>query len=82
MSSAPEASDSEPSDPFGRVLLKVSGEAFCRPGSGGIDAEELALIAEEIKDAYRRFLANQVRSTFGFETVPIVVRYKNRRRRE
>lgn len=38
--------------------------------------------AEEIKDAYRRFLANQVRSTFGFESVPIVVRYKNRRRRE
>jgi uridylate kinase len=52
MSSAPEALESEPGDPFGRVLLKISGEAFCRPGSGGIDAEELALIAEEIKDAY------------------------------
>jgi GTP-binding protein len=37
---------------------------------------------EEIKDAYRRFLANQVRTTFGFENVPIVIRYKNRRRRE
>jgi GTPase len=38
--------------------------------------------AEEIKDAYRRFLANQIRQTFGFESVPVVVRYKNRRRRE
>jgi GTP-binding protein len=38
--------------------------------------------SEEIKDAYRRFLANQIRQTFGFETVPVVVRYKNRRRRE
>ncbi len=38
--------------------------------------------AEEIKDAYRRFLANQIRKTFGFESVPVVVRYKNRRRNE
>jgi GTPase len=38
--------------------------------------------AEEIKDAYRRFLSNQIRKTFGFETVPVVIRYKNRRRRE
>lgn len=38
--------------------------------------------AEEIKDAYRRFVANQVRSTFGFESVPVVIRYKNRRRKE
>jgi GTP-binding protein len=38
--------------------------------------------AEEIKDAYRRFLANQIRKTFGFESVPVVIRYKNRRRRE
>src|SRR5207237_8554628 len=38
--------------------------------------------AEEIKDAYRRFLANQIRKTFGFENVPVVVRYKNRRRNE
>ena len=37
---------------------------------------------EEIPDAYRRFLANQVRQTFGFSSVPIVIRYKNRRRRE
>ena len=38
--------------------------------------------SEEIKDAYRRFLANQIRKTFGFESVPVVVRYKNRRRNE
>jgi GTP-binding protein len=38
--------------------------------------------AEEIKDAYRRFISNQLRKTFGFESVPLVVRYKNRRRRE
>jgi GTP-binding protein len=38
--------------------------------------------AEDIKDAYRRFLANQVRKTFGFDSVPVVIRYKNRRRRD
>jgi len=38
--------------------------------------------SEEIPDAYRRFLANQIRKTFNFEAVPVVVRYKNRRRRE
>jgi GTPase len=38
--------------------------------------------AEEIKDAYRRFLANQIRKTFNFESVPVVIRYKNRRRRD
>jgi GTPase len=38
--------------------------------------------SEEIKDAYRRFLSNQIRKTFGFESVPVVVRYKNRRRNE
>jgi uridylate kinase len=34
-----------------RVLLKLSGEAFCKPGGFGIDHEELALIAGEVKDA-------------------------------
>lgn len=38
--------------------------------------------AEEIKDSYRRFILNQIRKTFGFESVPIVIRYRNRRRRE
>ncbi len=34
-----------------RVLLKLSGEAFCKPGGFGIDTRELNLIAHEIKDA-------------------------------
>ncbi|HEU4579264.1 MAG TPA: ribosome biogenesis GTPase Der [Polyangiaceae bacterium] len=38
--------------------------------------------AEELKDSYRRFLTNQLRKTFGFESVPLVVRYRNRRRRD
>jgi GTPase len=38
--------------------------------------------SEDIKDAYRRFLANQIRKTFGFESVPVVIRYKDRRRDE
>ena len=36
---------------YRRVLLKLSGEAFCAKGSAGIDASELALIAGEIKSA-------------------------------
>lgn len=39
------------STPYRRVLLKVSGEAFCAPGGQGIDSEELGMIAQEIKDA-------------------------------
>ncbi|MCC6661185.1 MAG: UMP kinase [Phycisphaerales bacterium] len=34
-----------------RVLLKLSGEAFCAPGSFGVDPRELEQIAREIKDA-------------------------------
>lgn len=34
-----------------RVLLKLSGEAFCAPGSFGISPKELATIADEVKDA-------------------------------
>lgn len=34
-----------------RVLLKISGEAFSKPGEFGIDPEELSLIAAEIADA-------------------------------
>ena len=33
---------------YRRVLLKISGEAFCKPGGFGIDGQELELIAEEI----------------------------------
>lgn len=34
-----------------RLLVKLSGEAFCKPGVGGIDPAELELIAGEIADA-------------------------------
>lgn len=34
-----------------RVLLKLSGEAFCKPGGFGIDTEELGVIASEVKSA-------------------------------
>jgi uridylate kinase len=34
------------------VLLKLSGEAFCKPGSMGVDPDELGLIAAEVKEAY------------------------------
>jgi len=37
--------------PFRRVLLKLSGEAFCAPGGFGIDGNELGLIAKEVADA-------------------------------
>ena len=30
---------------FRRVLLKLSGESFCRPGEGGINLEEVSRIA-------------------------------------
>ena len=36
---------------YRRVVLKISGEGFTRPGRSGIDPEELALIAAEIADA-------------------------------
>lgn len=37
--------------PFSRVLLKLSGESFCTPGGFGIDQGELAVIAQEIREA-------------------------------
>ncbi len=40
-----------PGQPPARVLLKLSGEAFCPSGGFGIDADELGLIAEEIRSA-------------------------------
>ncbi|HEV3167897.1 MAG TPA: UMP kinase, partial [Isosphaeraceae bacterium] len=32
---------------FGRVLLKLSGESFCRPGEGGISVDEVSRIARQ-----------------------------------
>lgn len=37
---------------YGRVVLKISGEAFGKAGVGGIDGEELSLIAREIAAAH------------------------------
>jgi uridylate kinase len=34
---------------YKRVLLKISGESFCKPGGFGIEGEELQSIAERIK---------------------------------
>ena len=39
---------------FRRVLLKLSGEGFCRPGEGGISAEEVRRIAEQAARVARR----------------------------
>ena len=37
--------------PFRRVVLKISGESFSKPGQSGIDPEALSLIAAEIVEA-------------------------------
>jgi GTPase len=37
---------------------------------------------EKIHFSYRRYVQNQLRKTFGFEGVPVRVKYKERRRRE
>lgn len=34
---------------YRRVLLKLSGEAFCAPGGFGVDGRELEFIAEEVR---------------------------------
>lgn len=38
-----------PQPPYKRVLLKISGESFCKPGNFGIEPDELAHIAGEIQ---------------------------------
>jgi uridylate kinase len=45
--------DAEPRE-YRRVVLKISGESFARPGAGGIDPDELALIAEQILEAAKQ----------------------------
>jgi GTP-binding protein len=37
---------------------------------------------ENIPESYKRFVINQIRSAFGFEAVPLVVRYRARTRKE
>lgn len=47
-----KGTDGRSPDPcYRRVLLKVSGEAFCKAGGFGIDGEELEVIANEIAAA-------------------------------
>lgn len=48
---SPHASASQPRGTFRRVLLKLSGESFCKVGGFGIDADEVQAIAAEVKDA-------------------------------
>lgn len=36
---------------FKRILLKLSGESFCKPGGFGVDPEELEKIAHEVHEA-------------------------------
>ena len=43
----PEASNRQ----FKRVVLKISGESFSKPGQSGINPEELSVISKEIADA-------------------------------
>ncbi|MCE9592059.1 MAG: UMP kinase [Planctomycetes bacterium] len=38
---------------YERVLLKISGESFCKPKGFGIDGEELEVIAREIVEAHK-----------------------------
>lgn len=50
--SRPKSGEPDPGKrKFRRILLKLSGEAFCKPGGFGIDSSELDLIAEELKHA-------------------------------
>ena len=36
---------------------------------------------EAISDAYQRFIANEIRAAFGFQSVPIKVRFRGRKQR-
>jgi uridylate kinase len=42
-----------PTPRYRRVILKISGESFCKTGQFGIDPEELGIIAQEIVEAVR-----------------------------
>ena len=52
---------------FRRVLLKLSGESFCRPGEGGISVEEVSRIARQAV-ARRRQQASSSRSSSAAAT--------------
>ena len=42
-----------PAPHYRRVILKISGESFAKPGQFGVDPQELAIIAGEIADAVK-----------------------------
>ena len=49
----------EPSRPpagshFRRILLKLSGESFCRPGEGGLNVDEIKKLSEQIARVARQ----------------------------
>ena len=37
---------------------------------------------DSIKESYKRFVENQIRKAFGFQSVPVTVQYRKRERRE
>ena len=47
-----QTSDAKPA--FRRVLLKLSGESFCRSGQGGLSMAEIESIAQQIKQVVAR----------------------------
>lgn len=49
-----DSNDSPGPSVFRRVLLKLSGESFCRPGEGGISVEEVSRIAREVSRVAER----------------------------
>ena len=51
---------------FRRVLLKLSGESFCRPGQGGISVEEVSRIARQTSRVAAR--GSSSRSSWGVAT--------------
>lgn len=48
------AADDSLKPAYDRVLLKISGESFCRPGESGISMSEVASIAEQVRDVVQR----------------------------
>ena len=47
------APTSPPTPVFRRVLLKLSGESFCKPGEGGLSEEEISRIARQTAQVAR-----------------------------
>jgi predicted GTPase len=42
----------------------------------------MASYPEHIKKSYHRFVVNQIRQAFGFESVPVTVHYRDKRGRD